>query len=104
MTSRFRAVGAYRVDRDVRKSVSGLVLPGIDSTAPMLGLTQVPTENAWLHKLARVYPIARAYLAPFDGRGAACSTGTSGSACRSRSTRSRSTCVSLLSAAQHPWS
>ncbi len=49
-----------------RTSASGLVLPGISSTAWMLGLTPVPEENAWLDKLVRVYLVARDYLAPYE--------------------------------------
>lgn len=49
-----------------RRSASGLVLPGIRSTAWMLGLAPVPAENTWLDRLARVYMVARDYLAPFE--------------------------------------
>jgi len=49
-----------------RTSASGLVLPGIPSTAWMLGLSPVPGENTWLDRLARVYLVARDYLASFD--------------------------------------
>jgi hypothetical protein len=48
-----------------RTSASGLVLPGIPSTAWMLGLSPVPGENTWIDKLARVYLVARDYLTPF---------------------------------------
>lgn len=66
MTPRFRAIAAQRAERDGRTSASGLVLPGMNSTAPMPGPTPVPTENVWLDKLVRVYLIAREYLTPFD--------------------------------------
>jgi len=45
-----------------RRSTSGLVLPGTESTAWMLGLTPVSAPNTWLDKLARVYLVARDYL------------------------------------------
>ena len=49
-----------------RRSASGLVLPGIRSTAWMLGLAPVPAENTWLDRLAQVYLVARDYLVPFE--------------------------------------
>jgi hypothetical protein len=49
-----------------RRSASGLVLPGIPSTAWMLGLAPVPEGHAWLDNLVRVYVIAREYLGPFE--------------------------------------
>ena len=49
-----------------RRSASGLVLPGISSTAWMLGLAPVPEGHAWLDNLVRVYVIAREYLGPFE--------------------------------------
>ena len=49
-----------------RRSASGLVLPGIRSTAWMLGLSPVPAENTWLDRLARVYLVARDYLTSFE--------------------------------------
>ena len=48
------------------RSASGLVLPGISSTAWMLGLTPVHELNAWLANLARSYLIAREYLEPAE--------------------------------------
>jgi hypothetical protein len=42
------------------------VLPGIPSTAWMLGLVPVPEGHAWLDNLVRVYVIAREYLVPFE--------------------------------------
>ena len=50
----------------VRTSASGLVLPGVSSTAWMLGLAPVSEEHTWPDKLIRVYLVARDYLAPFD--------------------------------------
>jgi hypothetical protein len=53
-------------------SVSGLVLPGIPSTAWMLGLTPVAEGHGWPDNVVRVYLVARDYLAPFEaarGRG-----------------------------------
>lgn len=47
------------------RSASGLALPGISSTASMLGLTPVPERSAWLD-LTRVYLIAREYLEAAD--------------------------------------
>jgi hypothetical protein len=55
-----------RVPMGARTSASGLILPGISATAWMLGLTPVRGENTWLDRLARVYLIARDYLAAFD--------------------------------------
>jgi hypothetical protein len=53
-----------------RASSSGLVLPGIPTTAWMLGLSPVPEENAWLDRLTRVYLLARDYLVSYeDSRG-----------------------------------
>jgi hypothetical protein len=49
-----------------RTSPSGLVLPGIGSTAWMLGLTPVPEGHAWLDNLVGVYLPAREYLGPFE--------------------------------------
>jgi hypothetical protein len=49
-----------------RRSASGLVLPGIRSTAWMLGLSPVPAENTWLDRLARVYLVAGDYLTSFE--------------------------------------
>jgi hypothetical protein len=48
------------------RSASGLVLPGISSTAWMLGLTPVHELNAWLANMARSYLIAREYLEPAE--------------------------------------
>jgi len=45
------------------RSASGLVLPGIPSTAWM---TPVPEGHAWLDNLVRVYLPAREYLVPFE--------------------------------------
>ena len=39
----------------VQMSEAGLVLPGISSTAGMLGLAPVTGSNAWLDRLVRVY-------------------------------------------------
>jgi hypothetical protein len=47
-------------------SASGLALPGIASTAWLLGLSPVLEENAWLDRLTRVYLVASDYLVPFD--------------------------------------
>jgi hypothetical protein len=50
----------------LRRSGSGLILPGISSTAWMLGLAPVHELNAWLSNLARSYLIAREYLEPAE--------------------------------------
>lgn len=47
-------------------SASGLVLPGIPSTARMLGLTPATEGHGWLDNVVRVYLVARDYLAPFE--------------------------------------
>jgi hypothetical protein len=49
-----------------RTSASGLVLPGIPSTAWMPGLTPVTEGHGWLDNMVRVYLVAREYLAPFE--------------------------------------
>ena len=47
-------------------SASGLVLPGIPSTAWMLGLAPVAEGHGWLDNVVRVYLVARDYLGPFE--------------------------------------
>jgi hypothetical protein len=49
-----------------RTTSSGLVLPGIPSTAWMLGLAPVPEGHAWLDNLVKLHLPARKYLAPFE--------------------------------------
>lgn len=77
-----------------RTSASGLVLPGVSSTAWMLGLAPAPEEHTWLDKLIRVYLVARDYLPPFDTARGGISTVISGSLCSSRSIQQRSICAS----------
>jgi len=50
----------------LRRSVGGLVLPGVGPAASMPGLTPAPTASVWLDNLVRVYLIAGDYLASFD--------------------------------------
>ena len=64
--ARLSVPAGQRVPMGARTSASGLVLPGIPSTAWMLGLSPVLAENTWLDRLARVYLVARDYLTAFD--------------------------------------
>ena len=47
-------------------SAAGLVLPGIPSTAWMLGLAPVAEGHGWLDNVVRAYLVARDYLGPFE--------------------------------------
>lgn len=65
--SRLFVPGAARkVPVVTRRSASGLVLPGVDDVARMLGLTPVLGESAFVERLSRVYLIAREYLEGFE--------------------------------------
>lgn len=62
-----RPFAAGRPQRPVAgQSASGLVLPGISSTAGMLGLTPVLELSAWLDNMAKSYLIGREYLQPAE--------------------------------------
>jgi hypothetical protein len=52
----FVAGAAQRVPVVTRRSVSGLVLPGVDDAARRFGLTPVRGENAFVERLTRGAP------------------------------------------------
>lgn len=54
------------VPMSTRRSAAGLVLPGVDDAARMLGLMPVRGSSAFVDRLMRVYLIAREYLEGFE--------------------------------------